>query len=650
MSEFALLASNLSRPTKTAMQLVLDFTLMVLCFLAAMVIRLEHIEFLSNTKMWAPLAGAIVLTFAVLWVSGVYFALVRFVTGQILLGILKGAVTFAVVLSVVNLALDVVIPRSVPFIAALLIFTSIGAARFAVRYVLRRPAQRAKRRVIIFGAGDAGLELLTSLIHGRDYSPVAFVDDDKRLQGMKIEGYPVYSPSKTASLCKRHGVEVILLALPTVTRKRRQQILDGLEGLGLEVKTIPAISDILSGKEQLAALRNVLPEDLLGRDPVPPLPGLLNRNIADKVVMVTGAGGSIGGELSRQVLRLRPKALILYEMSEFALYTVEAELTEQARNLQFSAKLIPVLGSVQNAARVNAIIAEFGIQTIYHAAAYKHVPMVEENIVEGIQNNVFGTLTVAEAAVANGVESMTLISTDKAVRPTNVMGATKRLSELVCQAYAVDEHQTIFSMVRFGNVLGSSGSVIPRFQSQIEAGGPVTVTHPEINRYFMTIPEAAELVIQAAAMAEGGDVFVLDMGEAVKIADLAETIIKLHGLKPYFVDSPDEHNPDQGDIAICFTGLRKGEKLFEELLVGNNPQPTEHSRIMMANEVALDRIELRAALDALSSACDAMDVAQIQNLLGDLPLQYGPLENGEPAKPDGNDEVEKRSIEQVAAS
>ena len=358
-----------------------------------------------------------------------------------------------------------------------------------------------------------------------------------------------------------------------------------------------------------------------------PNKALLRRNIAAKIVMVTGAGGSIGSELCRQILTQKPKALVLFEISEFALYEIETELREMAVQLGSSTKMYPVLGSVQNTNRLDATIKAFGIETIYHAAAYKHVPLVEENVVEGVRNNVFGTLAIARLAHENNVGNFILISTDKAVRPTNVMGATKRITELICQAYAQDGSATNFSMVRFGNVLGSSGSVIPRFRSQIEAGGPVTVTHRDINRFFMTIPEAAQLVIQAGAMARGGDVFVLDMGEPVKIADLAVTMVKLHGLVPYFVDGLDEISAEKGDIPICFTGLRKGEKLYEELLIGNNPSPTEHPRVMTATDVAMSTADLMPVLGRLLRACKTFDLPQIQAVLLELPLEYAPNEN-----------------------
>jgi FlaA1/EpsC-like NDP-sugar epimerase len=420
------------------------------------------------------------------------------------------------------------------------------------------------------------------------------------------------------------GVKVVLMAMPSLSRARRREIVECLEDLNLEIKSIPAMSDIVSGRAKISELRKVTPEDLLGRDPIVPDEDLLRANISGKVVMVTGAGGSIGSELCRQILSQHPTSLVLFDFSEFALYKIETELGEIARRMNSATRIIPILGSVQNEKRLETAIKAFRVQTIYHAAAYKHVPLVEENAVEGIHNNVFGTLTLAVLAKKLKVEHFILISTDKAVRPTNIMGATKRVAELICQALAQESEDTVFSMVRFGNVLGSSGSVIPRFQAQIEAGGPLTVTHPEINRYFMTIPEASQLVIQAGAMAKGGDVFVLDMGTPVKIVDLAVSMIRLHGLTPYFVDHPDQVLPEKGDIPICFTGLRKGEKLYEELLIGNSPKLTAHPRIMTASEAFVSMEELRLIFDRLRAASVAFDLPEIQAIFYELPLQYKP--------------------------
>jgi FlaA1/EpsC-like NDP-sugar epimerase len=625
ISNYTKYLSSLSRRNKVALQLVLDAVLVTLSFMGAMLLRLESTAFLSRSEVWIALFIAVVAALIAFRFLGLYRALVRYITGKILIAVGKGALIAAVVLYAAGITLDSSLPRSVPIIFAMFVFLSVGGLRFVIRKVFRNPNQLNKRAVIIYGAGEAGLQLLNSLFHGRDYAPVALVDDDPSLQNLAVGGLSVFAPDQIPRLVTETGAQVVLLAIPSMGRVRRREIVDELEDLQLEIKTIPGMSDIISGKAKISELRTVSAEDLLGRDPIAPDPELLGKNITGRVVMVSGAGGSIGSELCRQILSQRPSTLVLYDMSELALYTIEAELSGTAKGMQYQTKVFPILGSVQHSRRLEAAIKAFDVQTIYHAAAYKHVPLVEENVVEGIRNNVFGTLVITSAAKKLGVENFILISTDKAVRPTNIMGATKRVAELICQAHAQEASSTLFSMVRFGNVLGSSGSVIPRFRAQIEKGGPVTVTHKDINRYFMTIPEAAQLVIQAGALGQGGDVFVLDMGEPVKIIDLAMSMIKLHGLRPYMVDHPDQFLPEKGDIPVCVTGLRKGEKLYEELLIGNDPSPTQHPRIMTASEDLLPMNELTAVLDRLFTACENFDLPAIVAILYELPVAYAPL-------------------------
>lgn len=630
MSHYTSYFAGLSRRSKILLQLSVDAFLVPISFLTAMALRLESFQFLSDVAVLATALLTAILTVCIFRFFGLYRALVRFVTGRVLFVVGKGALVSAGLLYVGGLLLGADIPLPVPLIHAALVFLTVGGLRFVIRQAFRSPDQAGKRPVIIYGAGEAGLQLLNSLFHGGDYVPVSLVDDNKSLQGLVIGGLHVHSPSQIERLARERQVETILLALPSMGRRRRREIVEALEDLPLEIKTIPDISDIISGKAKIAELRAVAPEDLLGRDPVAPDPDLLRQNIEGKVVMVSGAGGSIGSELCRQILSQGPKMLVLYEMSEFALYAIENELSETAKRTGYATPIAPVLGSVQNARRLDMTIEAFGVQTIYHAAAYKHVPLVEENVIEGIRNNVLGTLEITNVARKHGVENFILISTDKAVRPTNIMGATKRIAELICQAQAREGGPSVFSMVRFGNVLGSSGSVIPRFSAQIEKGGPVTLTHLEITRYFMTIPEASQLVIQAGAMAKGGDVFVLDMGEPVKILDLAMSMIKLHGLTPYLAQHPDQVKPKDGDIPICVTGLRKGEKLFEELLIGNDPVPTRHPRIMTASEVSLSMTDLKAVLDRLSFACENSDIPAIIRILHELPVDYRSAQNDIP--------------------
>lgn len=617
--------SQLSRPAKVAVQLITDFALIVISFVAAMLLRLESAAFIEAPANWSAVLVATAVALLSYHILGVYRAKVRFVTGKILIAISKGALIAAIALYLAGLGFGAGIPRSVPIIFAVLVMFSVGGLRFAVRTFFRNPAQLHKRPVIIYGAGDSGLQLLNSLFHGREYAPVALVDDDKRLQGLSVGGMRVYAADQIPQLVHNTDAQVVLLAIPSLGRARRREIVESLEDLSLEIKTIPGLSDIISGKAKISELRAVTPEDLLGRDPIIPNRELLGKNISGRVVMVSGAGGSIGSELCRQILSQKPKKLVLFEASEFALYLIEAELSEAVVRIDPSIQLVPILGSVQNSRVLEDAITSFGVQTVYHAAAYKHVPLLEDNVVEGVRNNVFGTLAITIVAKRLGVENFILISTDKAVRPTNVMGATKRIAELICQACAREASSTTFTMVRFGNVLGSSGSVIPRFRSQIESGGPVTVTHKDITRYFMTIPEAAQLVIQAGAMGQGGDVFVLDMGDPVKILDVAIGMVKLHGLVPYMVDHPDQILPEKGDIPICVTGLRKGEKLYEELLIGNNPSRTLHPRIITASEVSLPMDELMSVLERLRQACEIGDLSTIVEILHELPLDYTPL-------------------------
>lgn len=616
--------SDLARSEKVALQVAIDAALVLLCFYGAMALRLDNLDFFTNQRLWLPLAIVAATTVAIYWLTGLYTTLVRYITGRILLTVVQGALLSAFVLYSATAILGVNIPRSVPIIYAVLLFLSVGGLRFVARFLFRRHRTSSRRPVIVYGAGQAGQQVLNALYHDPHYAPVALVDDDPKIQRLTVGGLRVFSPTDISRVAARKGVKTVLLAMEAVSRGRRREIVKGLQGLELEIKTIPNMSDVINGRAKISEFRNIQPEELLGRDPVLPDQNLLKHNVHDKVVMVTGAGGSIGSELCRQILSLAPRSLLLFEISEYALYAIASELEEDAKQLTRPVRIIPILGSVQDDRRVESAIRSFQVHTIYHTAAYKHVPLVEDNIVEGIRNNVFGTLAVSSAAKSCEVESFILVSTDKAVRPTNIMGATKRIAELICQAMAHEQSSTIFSMVRFGNVLGSSGSVIPRFRAQIESGGPVTVTHRDVTRYFMTIPEAAELVIQAGAMAKGGDVFLLDMGQPVKILDLAIDMVRMHGLIPYEVDQPDTLCPVLGDIPICFTGLRKGEKLFEELLIGNEQALTSHPRIMTASEQHLSWDVLMKHLDSIKAACERNDVASLINSLLSMPLNYRP--------------------------
>lgn len=618
---------DLDRHHKQIIQIVTDAALLSVSFALAMVLRLESFQFANDFNYWLAFLIVLPVTIIVQAKLGFYRALIRYVDADILRILSKGVIVSGVLLYLTAQVWGLFVPRSVPLIYMPLAFLSCGGARFLLRFIYRRRHYRLKKCVVIYGAGASGRQLLLSLRQGTEYDPVAFLDDSPDLQNQVISGCDVYAPSALEELIKEDEVTAVLLAIPSATRAQRKAIIDLLEPFGVRVQTIPGIADLVSGRATYSEIRDVAVEDLLGRDPVEPDHILMAANISNKRVLVSGAGGSIGSELCRQIIRQKPKTIVLFEVSEFALYTIEQELLDIRRREGIEAEVIPLLGSVQDQRRVEAALRSFHVDTIYHAAAYKHVPMVEHNVVEGVRNNVFGTLAMANAAIETGVRSFTLVSTDKAVRPTNVMGATKRMAELICQALSERSSDTVFSIVRFGNVLGSSGSVIPLFRRQIQAGGPITVTHRDVTRYFMLIPEAAQLVIQAGAMARGGDVFVLDMGEPVRIIDLAQRMGKLSGLKPVIVDPAepnDSSDEDDGDIEITFSQLRPGEKLIEELLNVENAVQTTHPRILTAREPMLHWNELAPLLDGMRHACEKYLVRDLRTLLRSAPTDYVP--------------------------
>ena len=499
------------------------------------------------------------------------------------------------------------LPRSIMPIFWFVSNTFIITSRFLLKGMMYSWDSRVNERkqTIVYGAGSAGVQLVESLKKSIDYAPVAFIDDDKQKHGTIINFIQIFSFSKLANIIKKHDVKLILLAIPSASQTRRKEILKKLSKFPLEVKVLPSVDNIVNGEVTIDSIKHVQVEDILGRDSVPPQENLLKKNIKGKNILVTGAGGSIGSELCRQILELSPKKIVLFENSEFNLYSVHQELNRSKKR----AEIIPKLATVTNFHQINKVISDYEVNTIFHAAAYKHVPMVEMNISEGVYNNVIGTYNVAKAAKENKVENMLLISTDKAVRPTNVMGASKRFSELILQAFAEENNTTCFSMVRFGNVLDSAGSVVPLFRSQIKEGGPVTVTHRNITRYFMSIPEAVQLVLQSGAMAKGGDVFVLDMGDPIKILDLAYRMIHLSGLKPI-----DTSNPN-GDIKVKFTGLRPGEKLYEELLIGDDVIQSEHPRIMQAREEKLSLETVEQKVREISNFRQEQNDASIKDIL-----------------------------------
>ncbi|MER2493219.1 polysaccharide biosynthesis protein [Catenovulum sediminis] len=609
---------QIPRPAKRAVSLTLDTLFISSAFFAALFVRFDSLEPLLTADNWLLLLSTLPLTLLAFIRFGLYRAVLRYIGPHAALTVLVGVSVSVLVLVLASFFLHLPVPRTVPFIYAAFLLILVGGSRFVVRAIAMQGKKRGRERVVIYGAGSSGRQLATSLMHGKEYEPIAFVDDDENLQGNFVLGRPVYAFKELQGLLLDRTVRRVLLAMPSLSRSTRSKIIAKLEPLSVEVLSIPGSADLVSGEAKIDELREVAIEDLLGREPVEPKPQLMSANIFDKVVMVTGAGGSIGSELCRQIIKYKPKMLILYELSEFALYSIDSELKRTIDKQKLDVKVRPIIGTVQRQNRVETVMRTFKVQTVYHAAAYKHVPLVEYNIVEGVRNNVFGTYYTAEAAVNAGVETFVLISTDKAVRPTNVMGTTKRIAELALQGLAKRQSATTFCMVRFGNVLGSSGSVVPLFREQIKKGGPITVTHKDIIRYFMTIPEASQLVIQAGAMAKGGDVFVLDMGDPVKISDLAIKMVHLMGL-----EVKDENNP-HGDIEIKYTGLRPGEKLYEELLIGDNVEKTSHPRIMTANEVSLSWTDMFKLVDELDEACHNFEIEKIQKLIKEAPTGYVP--------------------------
>ncbi len=611
---------SLPRNQKRLVSLTIDSLFLICAFWSALLVRLDDISVLSNSTFWTVILVVMPISLVAFAKLGLYRAVLRYMGLQALVAILVGITVSTISLVLVSFYAEANIPRTVPLIYAAFSLVFIGGSRTIVRSIVGSGMKRSGEAVIIYGAGVSGRQLLTSLVQSHEYYPFAFVDDDVCLHGTVIQGVHVHSPSIIRKLIKQKSATKVLLAMPSASRAKRQEILTRLEPLAIQILTIPAMADLVNGTKLYSDIKEVEIDDLLGRDAVNPREDLLSANIKDKVVMVTGAGGSIGSELCRQILKQSPRKLVLFELSEFALYSIDRELNATAKELGLAVRILPIMGSVQRENRVQAVMQSFGVQTVYHAAAYKHVPLVEHNVVEGVRNNVFGTLYTARAAIAAKVEKFVLVSTDKAVRPTNVMGTTKRMAELVLQALSREQNKTRFCMVRFGNVLGSSGSVVPLFRTQIANGGPVTVTHPEITRFFMTIPEASQLVIQAGAMGKGGDVFVLDMGKSVKIVDLAEKMIRLSG---YEVRS--DKNPE-GDISIEFSGLRPGEKLYEELLIGDDVTGTEHERIMTANELYLTWADYSVILDRLDLACHEFNHEAIRDILLKTPTGFAPTD------------------------
>lgn len=616
---------DLPRTGKRVLVMTIDILLCICTVWLAMSLRFEHWAAL-NAPLTMAASVAMVLALPLFVVTGLYRAIFRYSGLPALMAVIRAVGVYALAfITIFGLVGVQGVPRSVAFLQPLLLLVAVGSSRMLAWIWLGGHYQRLIQRcdiprVLVFGAGSAGRQLVGAIHNSPEMEAVAFLDDDASLHGSILKGLKIHDPAQLPELVKRLDINLVLLAMPSASRQRRNELLELASQAQVQVRTLPGIMELANGEVHVSDLRELEIEDLLGRDPVPPQPQLLDKNLRGKVVLVTGAGGSIGSELCRQIIQSSPAQLLLLELNEYALYKVNQDLEKlQAEGLGYKAELIPLLGSVQNAERLREIMRTWQPHTVYHAAAYKHVPLVEHNPAEGVKNNVFGTLLTAQVAAEQGVEDFVLVSTDKAVRPTNIMGTSKRLAEMALQALAADSAQaasTRFSMVRFGNVLGSSGSVVPLFRQQIKDGGPITLTHADITRYFMTIPEAAQLVVQAGAMATGGDVFVLDMGEPVKIIDLARRMVELSGLSIKDVNNPG------GDIELEIKGLRPGEKLYEELLIGDNPLPTQHPRIMKAHEDFLPWQQLVLKLEKLQQSLAVNDVPQIRTILKELVPGY----------------------------
>ena len=606
---------SLPRYTKRIIAILIDIGLCIFCTWLAFYLRLE--EFVKiNTTTTLAVEISVLFAIPIFWLMGLYKTIFRFQGSSIIFTVFIATFAYALLyFAVISIYGIQGIPRSIGIIQPILLFLAISVTRVCIKFIFVPNFKKSKDKtnVLIYGAGSAGRQLLTSLESNLEMKVVGFLDDDTQFHRQKILGQTVYDPMNIKKLINKESVDLVLLALPSINRQKRNQIIKTINKFKVTVKTLPSTQEIVEGKVSISDIKDLTIDDLLNRDQVQPNPELLSKNISLKAVMITGAGGSIGSELSRQIIKLKPKKLILLESSEFALYKINEDL----KNINKSIKIIPLLINIQNKTKIEQVFKTFNIDTVYHAAAYKHVPLVEKNITESVKNNVLGTFYIAEAALKYNISNFVLISSDKAVRSTNIMGVTKRLAE-ICVQSLYDHHnkQSKFAIVRFGNVLESSGSVIPKFKQQIKEGGPVTLTHPDVTRYFMTITEASQLVIQAGAMAEKCEVFVLDMGQSIKIKDLIVKMIKLSGLS--IKDDKDLN----GDIEIKVTGLRPGEKLYEELLIGDNPQSTIHEKIQKAQDSFISFNKLKIDIDHLINLIETNEVKEIKHILSNLVPSY----------------------------
>ncbi len=601
-----------SRQTKRILQVLFDVFLIFFAFSTAFLLGLQHLNFLFSTDFYLIFLVVSAVTIRVLATNGLYRAFLKYLSSDIIKAVCFGTLASVIGLIVMRYLFLPTVPWTIPFIYGPVFSSLLLSSRLVLRSLCRPNNTTTIKKVAIYGAGAAGSQLIQSLRENANYTPSVIIDDDKNLQGSTMYGITIKSFDDGMEETKKQGISLVLLAIPSAPFYVRKKILNKLSVLGIEMKTIPSVEELVLGKHNIANLRNIDINDLLGRNPVIPISSLMSKNIFGKTVLVTGAGGSIGSQLCQNIIECKPKTLILLDISELAIYTAIKDIEQEAKGL--SVMLLPLIGSVNDRPFISNIFAQHKIDTIYQAAAYKHVPLMEQNMLQALKNNTLGTFVIAEEAVRAKISSFTLISTDKAVNPTNIMGASKRLAERICQSMNSDQTSTRFSIVRFGNVLGSSGSVVPLFRSQIEAGGPITLTHNDVIRYFMTISEAAQLVIQASSISEGGDVFVLDMGDPVKIKDLAFKMVQLSGLQPYM---EAEFSESRGDIEIRVTGLRRGEKMYEELSYGDNLKSTTHPRIMRVDETAMPPKAMRLLIFEMEKLITAQDKEAILKRLAE---------------------------------
>ena len=615
LSEISKNLINLPRYAKKILAIITDIGFCILCTWLAFYLRLEQFIKIDDVTSLAVLIS-VFLAIPIFWLLGLYNMMFRYAGSSIIVTAFIATFVYSLLyFAVIGIYGIQGIPRSIGIIQPILLFFGISSLRMIIKFLFLSNFKKLKNTkiVLIYGAGSAGRQLLSSLENNLEMKVVGFLDDNPQFHRQKILGQTVYDPSKIDKLIDKKNIGLVLLALPSTTRQNRNQIIERLNKHKVIVKTLPSVQDIIDGKISVSDIKDLTIEDLLSREQIQPNLELLSKNINSKVVMVTGAGGSIGSEISRQIIKLKPKKLLLIELNEFVLYKINEELKDINQNI----KIIPLLINIQNSSKIEDVFKTFKVDTVYHTAAYKHVPLVEENICESVKNNVFGTLNLAQAALKYSVKNFVLISSDKAVRSTNVMGASKRVAEICVQSLYDDQNQcSKFAIVRFGNVLQSSGSVIPKFKKQINVGGPVTLTHPDVTRYFMTLTEASQLVIQSGAMAERCEVFVLDMGESVKIKDLIHKMIKLSGL------TIKDNKNIYGDIEVKIIGLRPGEKLYEELLIGDNPQKTYHEKIQKAQDPFIPFNRLKIDLDNLSSLIEENKVAEVKDTLSKLVPSY----------------------------